>query len=76
MKDMTINLQKERALELCAKVSKILGYLTNDMIHPEVKDVALLIVEEKRASLFPLQDDLSNRMYRSLQKVKREIEKL
>ena len=73
---MTINLKKEQALELCAKVSKILGYQANDTIHPEVKEVALLIIQEKRACLFPLQDDLSNKMYKSLQKVKREIEKL
>ncbi len=73
---MADNKQKEWAFELCKKAAKVLGYHADDMIHPEVKDVALLIVEEKRASLFPLQDDLSNGMYKSLQKVKREIEKL
>ena len=73
---MTDNLQKEWALELCSKAAKVLGYHANDMIHQEIKDVALLIVEEKRRSLFPLDDDYSNRVYRKLQKVKREIEKL
>ena len=73
---MTVNYQKEQALELCSKAAKILGYHTNDMIHQKIKDVALLVVEEKRASLFPLHDDYSNRVYRNLQKVKREIEKL
>tara|TARA_R110001606_G_scaffold115517_1_gene243685 strand:- start:75 stop:299 length:225 start_codon:yes stop_codon:yes gene_type:complete len=69
--------QKEWAFELCKKAAKVLGHHGNGEFNfQEVKDVALLIVEEKRASLFPLQDDLSNSMYRNLQKVKREIEKL
>tara|TARA_R110000803_G_scaffold161954_1_gene225552 strand:+ start:123 stop:347 length:225 start_codon:yes stop_codon:yes gene_type:complete len=69
--------QKEFAVELCIKAAKVLGHHGNGEFNfQEVKDVALLIVEEKRASLFPLQDDLSNSMYKSLQKVKREIEKL
>lgn len=69
--------QKEFAVELCTKVAKVLGHHGNGEFNfQEIKDVALLIVEEKRASLFRLQDDLSNSMYKNLQKVKREIEKL
>ena len=71
---MTYNPQKEWALDLCSKAAKVLGYHAND-INQEIKDVALLIIEEKRESLFPLDDNYSNKVYRNLQKVKREIEK-
>jgi len=72
---MAVNYQKKQALEICTRAAKVLGYDQYE-INQQIKDVALLVVEEKRASLFLLDDAYSNRVYRNLNKVKKEIEKL
>ena len=72
---MTINYQKKQALEICARAAKVLGYDRYE-INQKIKDVALLVVEEKRSSLFLADDNYLNRVYRNLNKVKKEIEKL
>ncbi|MDA9309696.1 hypothetical protein N9Q43_00560 [bacterium] len=72
---MTVNYQKKQALEICTRAAKVLGYDRYE-INQKIKDVALLVVEEKRSSLFLLDDAYSNRVYRNLNKVKKEIEKL
>ncbi len=75
---MVVNYQKKQALEICARAAKVLRFSGYDQyeINQQIKDVALLVVEEKRASLFLLDDDYSNRVYRDLNKVKKEIGKL
>ena len=61
---------KEKANDLCKKAAKILGYFEYDLSE-EVKDVALLCVDEVTSALNPLTLE-----YEYWEEVEQEIEKL